>query len=167
MAIEIPLTRGMVAIIDDEDFEIVSWYKWHAKTDGWNWYAHTNVRREDGSRTMIRMHRLILGLTDPKVEVDHIDGNGLNNTRSNLRACNRRENMRNTRAYANNKSGLKGVHWREDCGKWRACIRVNGKLKNLGCHDTKEAAYEAYCKAAIDLHGEFANTGTISQEIIT
>ena len=136
----------------------------HAHTDGWNWYARTNVRRADGSKTAIKMHRLILGLTDPRVHVDHIDGNGLNNRRENLRTCNRSENMSNRRKHKNNTSGYKGVCWDNQHGRWRADIKLNGKRKHLGLFTNPEEAYQAYCAAAIKMHGEYANFGQQAME---
>ncbi|TFZ81222.1 AP2 domain-containing protein [Candidatus Macondimonas diazotrophica] len=159
MAIEIPLTQGKVAQIDEADLELVSGYKWYAHKDKNTFYAYANVRRADGSWTKVKMHRLILGLTDRKTQADHIDMNGLNNRRSNLRACSNAENMRNRGAYANNTSGFKGVIWQADMMKWRARIKVNGKLKHLGYYSTPPEAHAAYCRAAIELHGEFANFG--------
>ena len=164
MAIEIPLTQGKVAIIDEADFDLVSGYRWQARKDDRRWYAQTVVRRADGSRTTLNMHRLILGLTDPAIKTDHRDGNGLNNRRRNIRACTNAENMRNRGAYAKNKSGFKGVSWRADRMKWRAGIRVDGKQKWLGYFTTPEEAHAAYCAAAIELHGEFANFGMAGME---
>ena len=162
MTIEIKLTQGKVAIIDDADFDLVSRHKWYAVTSQRHntYYAIAHARRDDGSRTTIQMHRLILGLTDPKIHTDHIDGDGLNNQRANLRECSNAENQWNTGAKINNTSGFKGVSWNKWRGKLVASIAVDGKQKYLGYHDTKEAAYEAYCTAAAEFHGEFANTGT-------
>lgn len=88
--------------------------------------------------------------------VDHIDGNGLNNTRVNLRVANSTENARNTRLRKDNTSGFKGVTWHKKNRKWRAVIKVDGGQKHLGMFDTLEAAYAAYCKAALHYFGEFA-----------
>ena len=160
MPIQIELTQGKVAIIDDADWDLVSGYRWYAMcVIGRLWYARTDIRRPDCKRSALMIHRLILGITDRKVHVDHIDGDGLNNRRSNLRACSHSENLRNHGANANNKSGFKGVSWREDRGKWRARIKVNRKEHSLGYYDTAEEAHMAYCRAAIEMHGEFANFG--------
>ena len=160
MAIEIPLTQGKVAQIDEADLELVSGYKWYAHKDKNTFYAYANVRRADGSWTKVKMHRLILGLTDRKTQADHCDGNGLNNRRVNLRACKNTENQWNARIRADNISGFKGVDWCKRSGKWRAKICANGKQKSLGYFATPEAAYEAYCRAAIEMRGAFANFGT-------
>ena len=157
--IEIQLTQGKVALIDEADLELVSEHKWHAVNGHNTFYAQAKVKRADGSWTTILMHRLLLGLTDPKIHADHIDGDGLNNRLANLRACTRAQNMRNTGAYSNNKSGFKGVHWNKQRGKWTAQIKCIGKIKHLGLFATPEEAYSAYCAAAKELHGEFANFG--------
>jgi len=155
--IEIPLTQGQVALIDDEDFELVSSYKWHAH---WNpktksFYATTNIRKPDGKWTLLRMHRLIIGA--PKgVEVDHINHETLDNRKSELRICTTSQNQHNAGKRADNTSGYKGVCWHKRCQKWYAQIMLNGKLKSLGYFDTPEAAHAAYCKAATELHGSFA-----------
>ena len=161
MVVQIELAKGMVALIDEEDWELVRGYRWRAFKGPTNntWYALTSVRRDDGGQRGVYMHRLILGLTDPRIKSDHRDGNGLNNQRWNLRACANSENLRNRGAQANNKCGFKGVSWRKDCGKWRADIMADGKRKHLGHFKTPEEAHQAYCAAAIELHGEFANVG--------
>ena len=159
MTIKIPLTQGRVAIIDEEDWQLVSQYNWYADFTGYTWYALTNVRRADGKKRILRMHRLILGLTDSKIQADHADGDGLNNQRNNLRPCINAENARNSRIQINNTSGYKGVSWHARAGKWMARIVFDGKHRYLGLFHTKEEAYAAYCKAAEELHGEFANYG--------
>ena len=160
--IEIPISQGKIALIDEADWDLVSGFKWraHKGPRDKTYYAIATVRRADGSWTAVKMHRLILGLTDPAIKTDHRDKNGLNNKRGNLRACSNAENLRNRGANSNNTSGFKGVSWDKQNWKWRARIRLNRKLKSLGYYDTPEAAYAAYCAAAKDLHGEFHNLGT-------
>jgi hypothetical protein len=102
------------------------------------------------------MHRQILGLTDPAVQADHVDLDGLNNRRYNLRPCSKAENMRNRGAQRNNKSGFKGVRWHTRDRRWVAKITVDGKQKHLGYFDTPDAAHAAYAAAAAEHHGEFA-----------
>ena len=159
--IEIPLTQGKVALIDDDDLQLVRGYRWMAWTTPRHntYYAYAHVRRDDGSRTSVLMHRLILCLNDHKIKADHRDGDGLNNRRANLRACTNGENMRNRGAQINNSSGFKGVSWDKKRGKWSAKIKVNRKQKHIGYFAEPEAAYKAYCRAAIELHGEFVNFG--------
>lgn len=159
--IEINLTQGKVALIDDADWDLVSGFKWCAWKGPRNntWYAVTDGMRCDGSIGRIYMHRLILGLTDTKIQSDHRDGNGLNNRRENLRACSDGQNKRNRCVQANNTSGFKGVSWHKQREKWRAVIEINYKQKHLGLFTTPEAAHAAYCAAASELHGDFANYG--------
>jgi hypothetical protein len=155
----IPLTRGLVAIVDDEDYERLCEFKWHANSEG---YAVRAVRNEERKQIRIRMHRLVLGIPidDPR-EVDHINGNRSDNRKGNLRICQRFENQANRKAQRNNSSGFKGVYWVKRSKKWTAQITSNGKSHSLGYFYTAEAAHWAYKKAADELHGNFANHGTV------
>ena len=156
--IEIPLTQGKIALIDDEDFEAVSHHKWYAEKsgDGRRWYACTSIRKSDGLKTTMKMHRFIMGITDRKIDCDHDDLNTLNNQKYNLRPCTRAQNMQNTVVKSNSSSGLKGVVLHKKSGLWMARIRANGKQILLGYFKTAELGHAAYCKAATELHGEFA-----------
>lgn len=161
MDIEIQLTRGMVAIIDAADLEVVSGYKWYSHWSRRKFYAATDARfgaRKCGRR-IIYMHRLIMGLPDSRVHTDHIDGDGLNNRRSNLRLCTIGENNQNQGILARNTSGYKGVSWNTSTKKWLAQISCDGKNRYIGVFSSKEEAHAAYCGAASKLHGEFANYG--------
>lgn len=153
---KIPLTQGFVAIVDAADYEWLSQWNWAILKRGPLLYAKRNAWLGDGKRRSVQMHRLVLGLTDPSIHIDHIDGNGLNNTRGNLRICTQQENMRNRRLNSNSTSGYKGVSWYKDRAKWHAQIVVNGKYHHLGHFITAEEAARAYDAAAIELHGEFA-----------
>ena len=155
--IEIPLTQNQIALIDDEDFELVSAYKWCAAwfPNAKIFYAVTNIRKLDGKWTTLKMHRIIMN-AKPGELVDHIHHLTLDNRKAELRLCTRSQNGQNSHKYANNRSGHKGVYWRNDCQKWMAQIWLNGKRKNLGLFATPELAHEAYCKAAYELHGSFA-----------
>jgi hypothetical protein len=103
------------------------------------------------------MHRLISG-TPAGMETDHIDGDGLNNRRSNLRFATTSENQRNRVASANNTSGgRKGVNFHRYSGRWRASIQLNGKRRHLGYFDTPDQAHAAYCESAVRLHGDFVH----------
>lgn len=152
---EIQLTRGQVAIVDDQDFELISAFKWSA---AWNphtrtFYAQAHTPYVDGKRSTVRMHRLILGLVDGQLG-DHINGDTLDNRRSNLRPATASQNSMNRRRRKDNTSGMRGVR-QYHSGKWVARIGIGGKLKHLGYFTTAEEAYAAYGKAAIELHGEF------------
>lgn len=146
---EIPLTGGLITIVDDEDFEMLSHWKWSANENGYA-YRRTPVRRK---QQMVRMHRLIM-LPDPDEQVDHINGDGLDNRRCNLRLCTLGQNRCNLSKYRNNASGRKGVWWSQ--GRWCAAIRKGGRAYHLGRFLDRDAAARAYDSAALELHGEFA-----------
>jgi len=161
----IPLTRGKSTTVDVIDANLAD-VLWTAKPDSYTIYAHRHEPCGNGKRKTIRLHRVILALMLKRdlltgEEVDHIDGNGLNNTRKNLRLATKAQNMANSRKRSDNTSGFKGVCWYEHKGKWRAYISVSGKKMHLGYFTSKEAAYAAYCTAAEKYHGEFANDGTV------
>jgi hypothetical protein len=158
----VPLTKGYKATVSVEDFHLVAGRKWHALEDKRKdgsvraVYAAYGVRAGRKNLKTIRLHRLILGVADG-IEVDHVDGNGLNNLRSNLRAATKAQNMFNRRKCVRNTSGVKGVHPTPN-GKWRAVIRVNGKLRSLGTFAELPAAADAYAKASASMHGAFGRT---------
>lgn len=150
----IRLKEGKVILLDDEDYDLLSRYKWHACKSKHTYYAERKV----GGKTVL-MHRQILGLQykDGKI-TDHIDGNGLNNQRSNIRCCSMKENNRNRRKIKTCSSQYKGVHFHKGGGNWQVNIKVNGKRIYLGCHKNEEVAGQIYDDAAIKYHGEFAIT---------
>lgn len=158
----IPLTQGLFAMIDDEDFESISSVKWCASKTGNNLYA---LRSEtvNGRRVVLKMHRVIVGHAASSLYVDHIDGNGLNNQRGNLRACTCSENLCNQRLRKNNSTGFKGVtlptELRDSSKPFRAALRFKGKHYFLGYYESAEQAHAAYCAAASKIHGEFARYG--------
>lgn len=153
----IPLTQGKVARVDDVDFAWAMQWKWHAKRerlkDSDLWYA---VRTQYSPRKhTVTMHRGIAeraGLPASRY-YDHQDRDGLNNQRENIRPCTPTQNMANRRKFPGKTSSLKGVCW--DRG-WRARIRVNGKLFNLGRFTNEQSAAAAYQIAAQKHFGEFA-----------
>lgn len=152
----IPLTQGFVAQVDDSDYDRVSPHKWYAARQGNLVYAQREVRREDGSRTTVFLHQIILP-PKPGFLSDHENGDGLDCRRDNLRYATRLQNGSNKRAPKRDKtSQFKGVCWAADRQKWRAMIRVNWKLKQLGGFDSEEAAARAYDAAAKTFFGEFA-----------
>lgn len=152
----IPLTKGLIAVVDDKDYERLSKHKWCACKG----YGFRRLPAVNGKRQGVWMHREILGL-DPAnpLRGDHRDGNGLNNRRYNLRVSTPAQNARNSRNRTNNTSGFKGVTLRKDTGRWKATIETAGVTHHLGYHATPEAAHEAYCAAANKLFHEFANSG--------
>jgi hypothetical protein len=155
----VPLTQGYEAIIDAEDVHLVEGYNWCVKKDTCRitQYALANFKSQR-SYTLVRMHRVLMGVNDSKVHVDHINGNGLDNRKINLRLATNQENLFNSRKPRNNSSGYKGVSWSKSMNKWMASIQMSKRLY-LGAFDCPKEAYEAYCKAAKELHGDFHNLG--------
>jgi len=135
--------------IDDYDKHVKD-YSFMLNDKGYAVYSSGNGRHGK------YLHRIIMNQYDPKIEVDHIDGNPLNNKKSNLRVCTHQENTFNRSKYKNNKSGFKCVHFDKQYNKYRALIGVNGKQIHLGRFETAEAAHDAYKKAAVKYHKEFA-----------
>jgi hypothetical protein len=152
----VPLTRGYEAVIDAADVPLVDGFNWSAVVRKQTVYAVGSIC--DGQKWRnTRMHRVILGGAGG-LEVDHIDGNGINNRRGNLRVATHAQNTRNQRTHSDNASGFKGVSWDKAARKWRADITLNGLRRNLGRFATPEAAHAAYVVASEDLHGEFGRT---------
>lgn len=154
----IPLTQNQFAMVDDSEVEAINAYKWFcARIKG----RYVAVRKSHGpTRRNIYMHRVIMN-APRKMEVDHIDGNGLNNQKSNLRLCVTLQNVKNRKIPITNKSGFKGVHWDVESKKWKAQISCNGKQKSIGRFHDKIDAAEAYDACAISMHGEFAKTNAM------
>jgi hypothetical protein len=152
--IEIPLSKGKFAIIDREDLEFVMRYKWHCRISGKyksTYYAHSG----SGGVLGIKMHTYILNCPAGMI-VDHINGNGLDNRRSNIRICTYQENAYNRKKPTRGKSRFKGVHLTKD-GKWQVEIKQNKKTIYVGRFSTEIEAARAYNAKALELHGEFAN----------
>lgn len=152
---ELSLTRGFVALVDDEDYEQLSKYKWTATDEG---YAF-RMAKVIGGREKISMHRFLMGIgkNDPR-QVDHINGNAQDNRKENLRICSQSENLKNYKKPSTNTSGYKGVSWSTATNKWKAQIRVNNEVKYLGVYENAEDAHRAYCAASEKYHGEFGRT---------
>lgn len=152
----IPLTQGLVATIDEADFDLVSQYKWRAIHPSKVWYAITSYT-SGGKRYYIYLHRLLMGTPDG-AEVDHRDGDGLNCTRENLRVATSSQNKRNRGKESHNTSGHKGVSWDRVNKKWLSHIQVHGLHINLGRYVEATDAARAYDAGARKHHGEFAKT---------
>jgi hypothetical protein len=154
---EIQLTRGYVALVDDADYERVSQFKWYALPTGNTVYAQRGIHRPDGpGQTKQMMHRFILGLTDPKICTDHIDRNGLNNQRSNLREATNQQNQWNSAKHKDSPPGVKGVHWVAAHKRYRVTIKFDGKRLYLGQYKTKAEADAVASAFRQKHHGVFA-----------
>lgn len=148
----IALTRGYSAVVDDADYARVSQYRWHVRIDKHGIYAGRNRRQPNGTYATQRLHTFLTGWP----RVDHIDGDGLNNQRSNLRPATAAENNRNARKHAAAYSQYKGVSWCKREGRWFAQIQYERRHRHLGYHPTEVEAALAYDAAARELFGPFA-----------
>lgn len=152
------LTRGQLSCIEVEDAEMLGLHNWsasyHRKRE--NWYAVRNVKGggRKGKQTTVKVHSVLLPTLEGYVP-DHINGNGLDNRRHNLRPATHAQNSQNAKVQRNNKVGLKGVE-RIYTGRFCAYIRSHGKKKHLGVFDTPEQAHAVYVVAAKEQYGEFA-----------
>ena len=146
---KIYLTKGQAALVDDADYEMLSQYKWQFNG---RYASSTNIEKNK----VIQMHRFLMNPADDMV-VDHIDSDGLDNRRENLRICTKAQNGTNKRTT----SKYKGVRKRTNCNRFEAEICHKYKSYYLGLHLTEEAA-EAYNKKAIELHGEYDKINEIN-----
>ncbi len=140
---KIPLTQGKFALVDPEDYAALAHHKWCAARQGNSFYA---VRSEGGRQ--LRMHRVIMNAPADRV-VDHIDHQGLNNTKRNLRPCNKAQNAHDQRPQQGRSSKFKGVCWNKREQKWYSRIQYNGRPRSLGLFANERDAARA-------LHGEYA-----------
>lgn len=154
MSKQIPLTRGKYAIVDDEDYEWLNQWKWFHGRYKHGEYAQRSVYK-DGKQTTQFMHRIILKTPD-ELLTDHINRNGLDNRRANLRICTATQNGSNRLVPKHNTSGYKGVGWHKQRQRWRARATADGIEHFLGYFSDIEEAAHAYDRAAIKFHGEFA-----------
>jgi len=152
--VRIPLSQGHFASISAEDEPIVSVHRWFAVRDHNRIYAASAGKRDD-RKVRLFMHRELCAVTDPRISVDHANGDGLDNRRENLRPCRSAQNQWNRGLSKANTSGFKGVSSLDK--KWMARIRAGRGQLYLGLFDTPEQAALAYDEAASRLHGEFAS----------
>jgi len=164
----VELSSGYVTAVDSADYERVSAHKWCAKpgptrSDGTAViYAIRSVDRQGGGKTTQGLHRFIMG-TPEGMETDHINGNGLDNRKCNLRICTTAENQRNQRAQTGRSSIYKGVTWNKRGSVWAAQMNSRGGTLHLGSFKVETDAARAYNIAAIARYGEFAKVNAISE----
>ncbi len=153
---EIRLISGDVAFVDDEDLSMASQYRWSpSRVNGVTKYAMTSVRDANGKGRTVYMHRLIAD-APKRVEVDHINCDGLDNRRANLRLASRSENACNVLKTAGRSSMYRGVSWYKALSKWEAYIMKGKKQKLIGRFESETEAALAYDANARELFGDFA-----------
>jgi len=156
MSKQIPLTQGKFAIVDDADYLELMKYKWYAHNLSGVYYADRAIRRNN-KVVNVSMHRQIMGAQFGQ-QIDHKNGNGLDNRRCNLRFSTQQQNVQSQRPTRGGTSKYKGVSWIKQYQKWYACIKCNGKNRNLGYFDNEMEAAKVYDEKAKELFGEFAKT---------
>lgn len=174
---EIKLACGKIAQIDEDSLHLFSGRKtWRSYFDGWNWYVRRHSTVNKKSKTFL-LHREVMGVTDSKILIDHKDGDGLNNMKSNLRVCTHSENRKNRRNKSDNHTSkylgvsLKKTRYKYTVKsgeervsittRWEARIQHNKKQISIGFYDKEEEAAMAYNQKAIEYHGEFASLNKI------
>ena len=157
---EIPLNKGFIALVDDEDFSDLIQYRWWAVKGRYTYYA--SRRLGCNTNTKIDMHRHIMkpGLQD---KIDHKDGNGLNCQKENMRVCTNQQNCLNRKPDKECRSSFKGVRPSSlnENPRWRADISFNGHHYYLGSYDLEKDAALAYNQKAMELCGEFARLNQV------
>lgn|SRR3990167_4423269 len=148
----IKLNKGLETVVDDDDYPDLVSHRWYLDIGG---YAYRTVNSL--KRASLFMHRVIM-LAPPGIEVDHINGDKLDNRKENLRLCSHAENMCNRKLPSNSTSGYKGVSWYPPYNRWCAKIKKDRRSITLGYFDTAELAARKYDQAAIELFGAFART---------
>lgn len=147
----IPLTQDKVALVSDEDFEALSQHRWYAEKQNHTFYAARHIKIAKNKWIVIKMHTDILGKKEG-YEIDHIDGDGLNNQRNNIRHVTHRQNTQNLHIAKSSK--YPGVRWHKTNKKWEARIKLHGIRKILGHYTNEHEAYMAYAKAVKEYVGE-------------
>jgi hypothetical protein len=147
--------REFLVMVDDDDFDYLNQFYWQVD-------KYDTVRTHKNSTGYYLIHRMIMKA--PKgVEIDHIDGNRLNNQKSNLRFATSSQNKINRGARKDNQSGFKGVSWHKQRKKWAARIMIDKKYQHLGLFDTKIEAAKVYNQHALKHYGEYAWLNTIER----
>jgi hypothetical protein len=153
----INLTQNKVILVDDEDYDFLNQWKWYFN----NGYAIRLIWNHKSKKIEhIYMHRVILN-TGIGMDTDHLNHNGLDNRKANLRVATRSQNQANRVISKNNTSGYKGVIWNKQKNKWQAQIKINRKLKVLGFYQSSKNAALAYNIATVGYFGKFSKTNII------
>jgi len=157
---EIKLTRGRAALVSEQDFDDINNYRWFSGNHG---YAARMIRTESGIRKTLLMHVQIIGSVEG-LEIDHVNGNTLDNRRDNLRHVTHSQNMAN-QVKTRGVSEFKGVSWKKRNKKWMAQIYKNSTCFYIGLFLSETEAAMAYNKRAVELFGNFAKLNQIEREV--
>lgn len=167
--VKVYLDKGLCAIVEVDDLALIAPYRWYAHNPprSTKWYASTSWYLGGGRlnqvKKLVSMHALIMGHdVSTGMDIDHINGNGLDNRRRNLRSATRTQTNANRGKYRNNSTGYKGVYYypNRETPYW-AYITCDRKRKSLGYYATAEEAALAYNKAAKELFGEYAHLNNL------
>lgn len=157
---KIPLTKEQYALVDDEDFDyLVSW-KWCFSSKGYAMRMEKRSETGRNKRGVIYLHRQVMK-AENGTQVDHINGNPLDNRKSNLRLATHSENMRNRKLQKNNTTGYKGVWFNKKRKRYIATIKINGQSRTIKSAETAQEAAEAYNDKAIEIYGDFARLNSL------
>lgn len=156
---EIVLTQGKVTLVDDEDYDWLNQFKWYVIRPYKIYYAQRHLKRKENQRQHQYMHRLIMNAQLGQA-IDHVNCDGLDNRKVNLRFATPSQNNGNWYKYAGS-SVYKGVYWYKQTHKWRANINKDRRHLHLGYFDDEREAARAYDKAALELYGEYARLNNV------
>jgi hypothetical protein len=148
----IKATKGYEVIVDDSDYDWLSKFRWFSNVDP---KGYVSIRANNKG-ALLYMARMILGVSDKNLCVDHINRNSLDNRRCNLRICTRKQNTQNVKLNRTNTSGYRGVNFYKQNRKWVAKISIDGRRKSIGYYSTPEDAARAYDNICLKERGEFA-----------
>ena len=148
---QIPLTQGLFSIVDDEDFDELNKFKWYAHRYNKIYYA-CRTAKDGGKQFTVLMHRFINKTCDNFI-TDHINGDGLDNRKENLRAVTSLQNNINRKMRHDNKSGHRGVTWQTSAKKWKVDIRINNKTHYVGLFFCIKKAIDARVTIEKELRG--------------
>lgn len=154
---KIPLTRGLVALVDDEDFKWLAVHRWFAQRANQGFVAARQIPNGTGGQALLLMHRAILD-APPGLVVDHVHHDTLDNRRSNIRVCSYSQNSQNAYSHRDSTSQYKGVFWHRVARKWAAQIRGPHGQQYLGLFTDEQEAARVYDERARELFGKFALT---------
>ena len=157
---EIKLTQGKIAIVDDEDYEHLSGFKWHAQKNGNTFYARRGASIGNGKQKTIRMHREIFKVPDG-LAMDHVNGNGLDNRKINLRIATSRQNSQNR--HQSTTSKYPGVTWHVNRRKWQAQMHIDGVHRYLGLFPTEEEAFNKYKHMVHDIGEQILENNQVQE----